>query len=290
VNQPPPGGDEPALFVPDGDRYLPCTSARGPWRPDALHGAAVAALLANAIDVPGATPTRLTFDLLAPVPCAPLTLRRDAPVGGSRVVRQTVALCHDDAVVAQVSCVAVARRELVLPEAATQRVDDALAGVEIPDLSRPRRHVVDVLGWPSFDTEAVGLRRLRLPDAPQRGTAIAVRLLLPVVAGRPTSPVAQAAAAADYASNATDSMLPFTEWSFMNAELTVHLARIPDPAWTALLSTGQVEPNGCGLSAATLYDAYGRLGQASQTLVVEQRRHPAAVAAGAEPGSAASPP
>ena len=35
-----------AIFVREGDRFLPTDLARGPWSPEAQHGGAPAALLA----------------------------------------------------------------------------------------------------------------------------------------------------------------------------------------------------------------------------------------------------
>src|SRR5690606_26021197 len=65
-----------ALFAPEDGCYRPSELARGPWSPEALHGGPVAALLAHLADgaeAPGPMhPTRLTIELLRPVPLAPL--------------------------------------------------------------------------------------------------------------------------------------------------------------------------------------------------------------------------
>ncbi|RAY16927.1 hypothetical protein DPM19_01820 [Actinomadura craniellae] len=260
-----------ALFERDGRLVVPTDHARGPWRPDALHGAAVAALLASAIDVPGRTPARITFDLLAPVPNAPMALAVTAPEGGQRVVRQTVTLLADDAPVARAQCVAVRRTELDLPEGALDH-PDPFAGVPVPDLSRPRPGVSEAVGWECFDSGAVSMRGLKSPAPEPGSTGLWVNLLVPVVAGEPTPGIARVAAAADYASTATNVRLPYGRWTFMNAELSLHVAREPAGPWIGLTSTGVVQPNGCGFSMATLYDSAGRLGQSAQALVVEDRQ------------------
>lgn len=47
----PTTADRPAsVFEADGHRFTPTEAARGPWNPDALHGAAVAALLAGSLE------------------------------------------------------------------------------------------------------------------------------------------------------------------------------------------------------------------------------------------------
>ncbi|XVQ14603.1 acyl-CoA thioesterase domain-containing protein [Spirillospora sp. CA-255316] len=264
--------DGAALYERDGDRIVPTDRARGPWRRDALHGAAVAALLAAAVDVPGWTPARITFDLLAPVRAVPMTLSVTRPEGGRRVVRQDVTLLEGDAPVARARCLAVRRAELDLPEGATEH-RDPFAGAAVPDLSRPKPGVSEAVGWECFDSSAVSVRSLRSPDPGPDSVGLWISLLVPVIAGEPTPAIARAAAAADYASTATHMRLPFDRWSFMNAELSLHLSREPVGPWVGLVCAGVVQPVGCGLSAATLYDSAGRLGQSAQALVVEAREH-----------------
>ena len=78
-----------ALFRTDGaSTFVPTPAAVGPWDPHIVHGAAVAALLAGRLASDGRTLARLTVELLAPVPLAPLTFERSASRGGSRVERQ----------------------------------------------------------------------------------------------------------------------------------------------------------------------------------------------------------
>ncbi len=260
--------DERALFVRDGDLVVPTTLARGPWRPDALHGGAVAALLASALDVPGRTPVRVTFDLLSAVPCSPLQVLVKAPDGGSRVARQTVTLLDGDTVVATAQCLAVRHVDLDLPEAAEP--PNPFDGVPLPDLGRTRPKVAEMVGWDCFDSHAICARTLP-SELPAYATGVYVNLLVPVVAGERTPSIARAAAAADYASNHLANRFHFDSWSFMNADLTLHLSRVPADDWVGLVSTGVVDPNGSGLSVAQLFDARGRLGQSIQSLVVESR-------------------
>ena len=70
----PPVAD--ALFIADGDRFVPTVHTRGPWDPQAQHGGPPAALIARAVEaVPADAPmhvARLTVELLRPVPLTPL--------------------------------------------------------------------------------------------------------------------------------------------------------------------------------------------------------------------------
>lgn len=262
--------DSAALFVREGDAVVPTALAVGPWRRDALHGGAVAALLASAIDVPGRTPVRITVDLLAPVPTAPLRLLVTPADGGERVARQTISLLADGAEVAHAHCLAVRHQELRLPAEQVES-PNPFDGVLVPDVTRTRPQTAEAVGWTCFDSHAISVRGLRSPDRPAHATCVYVNLLVPVVAGEPISPLARAVAAADYGSHHFGVRLPFDEWSYMNAELSVHLSRVPANSWIGLVSTGVMAPNGCGLSMARLFDVQGRLGQSAQSLVVESR-------------------
>ena len=99
-----------------------------------------------------------------------------------------------------------------------------------------------------------------------------MRLLLPIVAGQVTSSVQRAVAAADYGTSGTSARLPFSQWSFMNADLTVSLSRPPYGEWIGMETSGIVQPTGTGLSVAQIYDQGGRVGQSAQSLLIEPRR------------------
>jgi hypothetical protein len=262
-----------ALFERDGDMVVATPIARGPWRPDALHGGAVAALLASALDVPDRTPVRITFDLLAAVPTTPLRLVTSQAEGGSRVVRQMASLFSGENEVATAQCLAIRFDDIEPP--ALDAPPDPFEGIAVPDLSQSRPKVAEMVGWDCFDSAAVSARTLQA-NLPGYATGVYVSLLVPVVAGEKPSTVARAAAAADYASNHLATRFNFDQWSFMNADLTLHLSRVPEAAWIGLVSTGVVASNGSGLSVAQMFDTRGRLGQSVQSLVVESRARAAA--------------
>ena len=73
----------------------------------------------------------------------------------------------------------------------------------------------------------------------------------------------RAVVAADFASG-TSAALDFREWTFLNADLTVSMAREPDgESW--------IGPDGAGLAMARLADERGYFGRAAQSLVIERR-------------------
>src|SRR5258707_13713031 len=66
-----------SIFVSGGEHFVPTEQAGGPWDPGALQGGALAALIATAFEqhepVPGTQVARMGFELLRPIPFAPLT-------------------------------------------------------------------------------------------------------------------------------------------------------------------------------------------------------------------------
>jgi len=90
-----------ALFVRDGDHFIPGMPSLGPWRRDALHGGAVSALLAGCLERDGYVLARTTVDLLGRVPAEPLRLVAEDEWGSTRLRRQTVELWAGARIVAR---------------------------------------------------------------------------------------------------------------------------------------------------------------------------------------------
>ena len=258
-----------ALFFPEGGTLVPTSAAVGPWSKDALHGGAVAALFAGQLTPPDRTLARVTVELLAPVPNAPLTLEVHPSAGGARVQRQEAVLSCDGRAVASGRSVTIVRGELDLPPEVLDHpspFDPAAA----PSLHEPNQQAADKVGWESFDSEAIAIDFLR-----GTGDRTAVhqwtRLLLPVVAGTEILGTEMAAVAADYAAMATSRRLDHRAWSYRNAELTLHLSRAPVLPWVGTRADSVVQPVGAGFSTTDLFDAAGRLGRSACALVVERR-------------------
>ncbi|WP_426574001.1 thioesterase family protein [Aquihabitans sp. McL0605] len=258
-----------ALFEPGGAGvFAPTEAAVGAWDREIVHGAPVAALFAGQLAPAEHTLARLTVEFLAPVPHAPLTLELSSLDGGARVQRQRAALVHEGRTVATATSVVVRRGELDLPDKA-RRHDSPFDPAELPALETRNLASEELIGWPSYDSQGVYLAWTRIDGDPRPHGWI--RLALPVVAGTEISGIETAAVAADYAQSAINFQLPYREWSFRNAELTLHLSREPVGDWIGLRSEGVVQPVGAGFNAADLFDADGRVGRSASSLVVERR-------------------
>ena len=76
--------------------------------------------------------------------------------------------------------------------------------------------------------------------------------------------------AADFC-NGTSAALDFREWTFINADLTVSMAREPVGEWVLLDAECWIGSDGAGLAVARLADTSGYFGRAAQSLVIEKR-------------------
>jgi hypothetical protein len=261
-----------SIFIADGDRFLPTEHARGPWDPRALHGGAPAALITAAFErmQPGAELPigRLSFELLRPVPIAPLSLQTRIVRPGRRVQELAAELLADGETIAR----AGALRVQAVPEEAARAA--AAAG----ELGAPMPPVADVAtldfaldgsSQASFAATAMEMRASE--DASSLGPArVWMRLRHPLLPGESPTPLARLAATADFG-NGISAALPFERFLFINADLTVHLLRPPQGEWIGLDARTRLLAGGTGTAESVLHDERGAVGRAFQTLVVQPR-------------------
>lgn len=89
----------------------------------------------------------------------------------------------------------------------------------------------------------------------------------PIVAGEKASAFQTACPLSDCASGFARNA-EFVDISCVNPDLTVLLHRLPRSEWLASSGVSYWEPSGIGSSSATLYDEYGVIGSALQSLVI----------------------
>ncbi|HZA77281.1 MAG TPA: acyl-CoA thioesterase domain-containing protein [Acidimicrobiales bacterium] len=271
-------GEEPALFLPDGDRFIPTVLTQGPWRHDLQFGGAAAALLTCVVErVPTLAPmqvARITVDLLRPVPVAPLRAPARVVREGKRIQVVEAVLHHEDVEVAR--CVALRLRigdlgDLELPAGAPAA---ALPGVR----AAPGRDVYR-------NREIPGIGRaveFRLPDEGSGAFADPtwVRLLVPILAGDDRdggdgaaagaggSAVARMALAADFVSGFGHPVtsVPLTG---INADISLHVVRPPCDEWLCLAGTGWTSRAGIGHAQATISDTAGVAASATLSRLVD---------------------
>ena len=115
--------DLPSLFAREGSLLVPTAAAPGPWRPDALHGGAVSALLGHCLEEHGWQLARVTMDLLRRVPLEPLRLTAEATASSRRVLRKEATLWAGDVLVAKAAALLLPEAEVDLPPQLNRRLE-----------------------------------------------------------------------------------------------------------------------------------------------------------------------
>ena len=257
----------PALFEPAGGAFAAAASTRGPWDPRMMHGGAPSALLAHALEQlqPAGefAVSRLTIEFLGGVPLGDVSVQTSLAKPGKRfqIVDATLHAGERLACLAR----AVRLRRADVPDAATS---PEIAPLPPPDDGEPLPRFVGLEGE-LFHPDATEIRLVggRIGSG---HTLTWIRLRGPLLPGVPPSPLARAAAAADFA-NGLSWILPFKEWLFVNTELTVHLHREPAGEWIGLDARTLTGATGIGVSSAVLHDTGGPFGVCAQSLFVERR-------------------
>jgi hypothetical protein len=266
---------ETAMFIPDGDRFLPTLAAQGPWDPTTAHGGPIAGLLAREVEqVTADRPrrvARLTVDMMRPVPLQPLRVTHEIIRAGRQIEVIDASLWWEEKLVARATALRVFAGHTI--ESRPDRRDAAI-GRPIPG---PHAPAIEGIGLPAnADFEPPGLFRaleLRRVQGHQGSGVPAVawgRLTLPLVEGEPTSPLAQVACLGDFTSGLAN-YADYRRYLSPNADLSYHLVRHPDGEWLGLDANTVVGDDGITQSRARLFDESGYLGLCATTLVMAPR-------------------
>ena len=244
------------------------------WGP-MQHGGPVAGLLTRAMDRlehhPGSRITRVTVDLLGPVPVAPVrvTARVDRPGrrisllsavmeaevdGGFRPVARSSAWRLATTPTDDVAWAAPS----AMP--APPDTEDGPAALGIPD------------SWSATGFVAATTWRFveRAPDGDALPAAW-LRLDRPLVEGEETTPLERAVTLADTV-NGIGMRLDPAEFTFLNTDLSVLLHTAPPEGdWCGFVAENAVGPDGVGTNSAVLHGAEGPVGRVTQNVLVERR-------------------
>ena len=107
------------------------------------------------------------------------------------------------------------------------------------------------------------------PAVPGPATVWA-RMRFPLVPGEEPTGLQRMLVLAD-SGNGISSVLPWTEWLFINPELTVHVAAVPEGEWICLDAQSRVDSRGFGLASSRLFDRERLVGRGAQSLFIGQR-------------------
>jgi Thioesterase-like superfamily len=255
------------LYTPDGDAFVPSELTRGPWDPNAQHAGPPAALLGRALErcEPRADARigRVTFEILGPVPLAPLTVDARVARPGRSVELLEAQLSGPSGPVMRASAWRLRTQAVELdPE---PPAEEAPPGPEHGAAKEFFPTGTDVRFHKAIESRFVCGGFMELGPA-----TMWIRIRHPLVEAERMSPLQAVLAAADFG-NGISAALEYERYVFINTELSVHLLRYPEGEWVCLDSVTTPGPDGIGLTETVLWDERGRIGRAAQALLVRAR-------------------
>lgn len=259
---------EPAFYIAHGEGFESTANTRGPWSPDHQHAGPPAALLARAIEqalptAPAMHILRITYEILRPVPIAPLQVVTEALHRGRKLTVMQASLLNDAGkplMHARAVAVRAAHTETPpLPELA-----------EIP--ASPANSAAFEFDFFSEKTGYHTAMELRHAAGKPGSASISMwmRMRIPLLAGEAPSPLQRVVTAADSGNGVSQTLDP-AKFSFVNPDLTVYLHRSPQGEWVCLQAQMITQCQGVGLADTRLYDESGPIGRSAQSLIIQPR-------------------
>lgn len=263
---------EPVFTGADG-RFVASDLSRGPWDPRAQHGGAPAALLMRAFELlpaaDGLCLARVTYEFMRPAPVGSVEVRAEVVRPGGRVQLLEGAMVADGVEVVRARALRVRRAE----------VGDAGAGNgpqsgdgDVPPPPGPDRGRAVEFPFPHRPMFAPDTVDIRFVSGSWGGGPCTAwfRLRRPLVGGEAPSALQRLAAAGDFG-NGISATLSWDDYMFINPDLTLYVEREPVGEWICLDSQTRIADEGIGMAESVLYDQRGRVGRATQALLVAPR-------------------
>ena len=244
-------------------RISPQVHTRGPWHDDAQHGGPISALLASGLEPLLADDeelVRFQVRFRRQTPLEPLELQAARLGGGRRVGSFTSQLRLGERVVAEAAGLSIRRHPTKLKPS-----EDRL---ERPPEDCPPLALPFFLSDEGYH-RAVEFRALDGEFGSGQMT-VWMRPRLPLFPDASLSPTSRVLLVADSASGVS-AILDTSLYTFLNSDLDVCLIRPAHGEWIGLRARTHLSPTGSGISDTELFDEHGRIGRATQCLVVASR-------------------
>jgi hypothetical protein len=256
-----------AFFIPDGeDRFISTDWTIGPWSRESQHAGPPAALLARAIEKvvqrDDMQVARTTFEILKPVPVAPLTVKAEVLRPGRSVVLTGATLSDQNGPVMRAHAWLIRAADLELEPVV--HGDDPPAGPEngkeVDHFAPDDVNYLNAMEW-RF------VKGSFLDDGPAAAWG---RMKVAFVEGEEISPLSRVLTLAD-SGNGISATIDFEEWVYINTDLSVYLHRLPVGEWVCLDAQTSIQPTGIGLATSILSDERGVIGRGMQSLFIGPR-------------------
>lgn len=259
--------------VREGSFYLPgeapgtyssTPATAGPWSSSAQHGGPPSGLLTRALEGllgPGQVLSRVSVDLLGPVPVGPLRVDTEVLRPG-RLVQLLSATLYD--VEAGRAC-AVARG-WVMPRSDTGPGETMPLPHSPSDGGpRPLPH-----SWSHGYIDHVEWRWMAGAVLEPGPATVWMRSLVPLLPGERLGGTVHLMTCVDSASGVSAVLDP-ADWTFMNTEITVSVLREPVGEWVCVQAETTLAPTSVGIATSSVHDEKGLVARSTQTLLVVPR-------------------
>ena len=248
----------------DQDRFRSTVATRGPWSAAHQHAGPPAALLGGALAavLDGGRVTRITFEVLRPVPITQLEVAVEVRRPGRRVAFAEGTLADDDGPVLLARAWRLREADVGLPA-------DRESSMPPVDEARPASFFD--LPWDEGYHTSIDLRTTRGDFREPGDAAVWFRSRLDVTDDAPITPLQRVLVAADSGNGISARMDP-AQWLFVNTDLNVHLREHPQGDWVGLDARTRWGSDGIGLATSVIHGGQGEIGVGSQGLLVEPQR------------------
>lgn len=251
----------PAFYLALGDgRFRSTERTEGPWSPELQHAGPPSALLVRALERCAPREemqlSRVVVEILGAVPVAELQVTAAVARPGRSVELLTAELSAGGRVAMRATAWRVTRAP----------VDAGPAEDAVPDLPTDASPPPDAIAHSGY-LRSIEWRSVR-GDWQNTGPAtVWARPRVPLVDDEPLTGLQRLFCVADSCSGIS-AVLPWTDWMFINTDLTIHVSREPRGDWILLDAVTRISEGGAGLATAALGDGHGVLGRSAQTLLV----------------------
>ena len=204
---------------------------------------------------------RIVFDILRPVPIAPLTVSTQIVRPGRNVQLVEATLSDGDEPVMRATAWRIRTMQLDIEafDGAVRDVPAVSSSMESFEVDADM-HYLAAMEW-----------RFESGSFVEPGPATAwLRMRIPLVPDEEPSALSRVLAAAD-SSSGISSELDFVRWIYINPDLAVYLHRDPVGEWVRLDARTKLSDDGIGVTTSELSDVHGPIGHSSQSLLIRPR-------------------
>ena len=246
--------------------YAPTHATIGPWSTEAQHGGPPSALLAHALRTFPASGnfmvSRITIEILGPVPVSPCEIRVEQVRGGKRIELLKAQYFSQGKL-----CMIAHAWRLEMVEGAVVPVREPFVLPTLPG-PQPQEFFPGITYFPYG--HALEWRCVQGGFTSMGPATVWARSRIPLVEGLEIDPLESLMLMIDSA-NGVSAELDIMKWTFVPVDLTVGLFRQPVGAWVGMTAHTTLEGQGIGQTNTVAFDATGSLGRSLQTVFVRPR-------------------